>query len=121
MDFQVKLWLEHNGRVIFGQGRRELLMAVANTGSLAGAARELGMSYRAAWGRMKASEERLGYNLMEPAEQGKRGMRLTSQAHELLDRFEDLEQKAQKLVANECAKWPSDLSPADEDEKTSEE
>lgn len=121
MEFQVKLWLEHNGRVIFGQGRRELLMAVASTGSLAGAARELGMSYRAAWGRMKASEERLGFSLVEPSDKGKRGMRLTSRAQELLDRFEALEQKAQKLVDKERAKWPQDLSPAEKGKKKPKE
>ena len=75
MKIQVKIWLEHNERVIFGQGRRKLLLAMQDTGSLAGAARELGMSYRAAWGRMKASERRLGYDLMEPMEKGQRGMR----------------------------------------------
>ncbi|MBI4798570.1 MAG: LysR family transcriptional regulator, partial [Desulfarculus sp.] len=59
------MWLERDGRVLFGQGRQELLAAIVETGSLAGAAQKLGMSYRAAWGRLKASEERLGLALVE--------------------------------------------------------
>jgi molybdate transport system regulatory protein len=60
MDLCMKLWVEKDGKVVFGGGRYQLLKAIEEQGSLAGAARALKMSYRAAWGRLKASEKRLG-------------------------------------------------------------
>ena len=52
------------------------------------AARELKMSYRALWGRIKASEERLGKILVE--REG-RGSKLTPFARQLMDRFRQLQ------------------------------
>lgn len=37
------------GRYVFGPGKSDILAAIAETGSLAGAARILGMSYMRAW------------------------------------------------------------------------
>jgi molybdate transport system regulatory protein len=92
VQIQFKLWLEREGRVLFGQGRQELLAAVVETGSLAGAAQKMGMSYRAAWGRIKASEERLGFALVEHSGQGRRSTRPTAEARMLLQWYQDLEQ-----------------------------
>jgi molybdate transport system regulatory protein len=41
-----KIWLERNGKVIFGQGRSILLRAIDECGSLNSAAKKLNMSYR---------------------------------------------------------------------------
>jgi molybdate transport system regulatory protein len=71
-----KVWLEKDNHVLFGRGRVELLKAIDECHSLSAAAKELSMSYRAAWGRLQASERRLGCNLVEH-HQG-RQMRLTS-------------------------------------------
>lgn len=90
MEFQCKVWLKKDGKVVFGLGRAQLLEAVERTGSLAAAARELGMSYRAAWGRLKASEERLGMKLLERAPHGRRPMRPTPAAKVLTRRFNEL-------------------------------
>ena len=84
MEVCIKLWLEQDGQVLFGEGRLQLLEALDRTGSLAGAARELGMSYRAAWGRLRASEKRLGFALVERGEGGRRAMRLTPAARRLM-------------------------------------
>ncbi|MEW5911738.1 MAG: LysR family transcriptional regulator [Thermodesulfobacteriota bacterium] len=98
MDIHFKLWLEENGRVLFGEGRQELLRAVARSGSLAAAARDLNMSYRAAWGRIKASEERLGFPLVERTPEGRRAVRLTEKARRLMERYQELEDQARALV-----------------------
>jgi molybdate transport system regulatory protein len=95
---EFKLWLERDGRVLFGQGRQELLAAVVETGSLAGAAQKMGMSYRAAWGRIKASEERLGFALVEHSGQGRRSTRPTPEARQLLQWYNELEARAQDFV-----------------------
>jgi len=65
MEIKYKIWLEKDGKVIFGHGREELLQAVAECHSLNAAAKKLNMSYRAAWGRLRASEDRLGIKLIE--------------------------------------------------------
>jgi len=76
ITIRCKLWLEKDGEVFFGRGRLELLQGIAVYGSLAEAARHLGMSYRAAWGRLKTSESRLGRKLTEKVPATGRGQRL---------------------------------------------
>ncbi|MBN2397040.1 MAG: LysR family transcriptional regulator [Deltaproteobacteria bacterium] len=96
MEIKHKIWLEKDGKVIFGAGRYELFKAIEELHSLNAAAKKLNMSYRAAWGRVKASEERLGIKLVERA-QGK-GMYLTDEAAKLFRQFDRLEQKTDNFL-----------------------
>lgn len=112
MNLDYKLWLEHEGKVLYGQGRQELLAAVQETGSLAGAAQKLGMGYRAAWGRLKASEERLGFALLEHGNQGRRSTSLTPQALELLAWYQELETSFEDLMRRMMADAPRFLKAA---------
>lgn len=105
MRIERKIWLEENGRVLFGEGRVELLKAIADNGSLAAAARTLGMSYRAAWGRLKASEERLGFDLVVRGPDKRQGMNLTPRAHELLERFDELIRTTDDCLAGAEEQW----------------
>jgi molybdate transport system regulatory protein len=97
MEIKYKIWLEHNGKVIFGHGREELLMAVEECHSLNAAAKKLKMSYRAAWARLKASEDRAGIKLTENQGAGK-GMHLTPEAKEILTQFKALENETHALI-----------------------
>ena len=99
MQLRVKLWLEEEGKVLFGEGRQKLLQAVEEAGSLAGAARILNMSYRAAWGRLKASEERLGFSLVEKSGLGRHAMQLTPAARSLMERYQALQERADGVLA----------------------
>jgi molybdate transport system regulatory protein len=92
-----KIWLEKEGKVVFGKGREELLKAIEEYRSLNAAAKKMKMSYRAAWARLKASEQRAGMKLVESDGQGK-GLHLTSEARELLTRFMILEKETQALI-----------------------
>jgi molybdate transport system regulatory protein len=65
MEIKYKIWIEKNGKVVFGKGRDDILKAVDEQRSLNVAAKKLEMSYRAAWGRIKASEERMEMKLVE--------------------------------------------------------
>lgn len=76
INIKHKIWLEKDGRVLFGHGRDKLLKAIEECQSLNAAAKKLNMSYRAAWGRLKASEDRMGCKLVEH-QQGRR-MHLTA-------------------------------------------
>ncbi|MBN2254782.1 MAG: LysR family transcriptional regulator [Deltaproteobacteria bacterium] len=75
MELKFKVWLGKDNHVLFGHGRGKLLKAIDECHSLNAAAKKLSMSYRASWGRLKASERRLGCHLAEH-HQG-RQMRLT--------------------------------------------
>jgi molybdate transport system regulatory protein len=83
---RVHLWLESEGGMLFGLGRAQLLEMVALLGSLNQAAKALGMSYRAAWGRIKRTEEALGEPLLAKAS-GRKGYELTPLAGELVRNF----------------------------------
>ena len=93
MEIKYKIWIERDGKVIFGHGREELFQAIDECRSLNAAAKKLNMSYRAAWGRLRASEERLGIRLVE-SDSTKKGMTLTPVAKALLDKFRQLEKDA---------------------------
>ena len=67
LTLRLRLWLEAEDGMVLGLGRAMLLAKVAELGSLNKAAKALGMSYRAAWGRMKETERRLGQPLLEKA------------------------------------------------------
>ena len=100
MNIKSKLWIEENNKPVFGSGRKALLEAIERTGSINRAAREMHMSYRKAWGALRAMEERLGVKLIERQTGGKDGggAVLTEQAITLLKQYEALEQGVQEFV-----------------------
>ncbi len=88
-----KIWIENeNGEIVFGLGRFKILKAVHRLGSLQAAAKELKMSYRAVWGKLKATEERLGMPLLIRSKGGasRGGSQLMPEAKVLLEQFEAL-------------------------------
>ncbi len=94
-----KVWIEdQDGNVIFGLGRIKILEAVDRLGSLQAAAKELKMGYRAIWGRIRATEERLGESLLVRTIGGSTGggSRLTPFARMLLEQFNELHQEIRK-------------------------
>lgn len=100
MEIRSKLWIEVGGLPVFGRGRRFLLNAIDRHGSINQAAREINISYRKAWGYIKAMEERLGIRLIERRAGGKNGggAVLTAEAREFLEKYEALEKGIQELV-----------------------
>ena len=97
MEIKFKVWIEKDGKVLFGRGRDDILKAIDEQRSLNAAAKRLEMSYRAAWGRLKASVERIGIKLVEVGIHDK-SMQLTQQARALIERFEKLEKDVEKLL-----------------------
>lgn len=96
-----KIWIEAGGQVVFGGGRMELFLAIEELGSIRQAATKLGMSYRAAWGKIKATEERLGIKLMEKHTGGHQsGAQLTDDAKQLLGTYKHFKEDSEKAVNN---------------------
>ena len=81
---RINLWLENEKGSLFGMGRYVLLEQVNECGSLKQAAEALGMSYRAAWGKMKQTEELLGAPLIEKHGSNRTGYKLTALGYELM-------------------------------------
>lgn len=100
MEIKSKLWIESEGKPVFGSGRRFLLEAIDQYGSINQAAKEINISYRKAWGYIKAMEDRLGFKLVERQTGGKNGggATLTDEAKEFLKKYEELEMGIRELV-----------------------
>lgn len=87
---RTKIWIaDQADNVLFGVGRVKILEAIERHGSINAAAKSLKMSYRAVWGRIKATEERLGKDLVVRTIGGARGggSALTPYAKELIKEF----------------------------------
>ncbi|MBI4690407.1 MAG: LysR family transcriptional regulator [Nitrospirae bacterium] len=100
LKIKSKLWIEIEGEPVFGRGRRFLLEAINKYGSINQAAKEISISYRKAWGYIKAMEERLGIRLVEKRIGGKNGggATLTKEAKEFLKKYEALESGIKEIV-----------------------
>jgi molybdate transport system regulatory protein len=96
-----KLWLSSiTGEGIIEEDRYRLLKQIKESGSLSSAAKNLGISYRKAWGDIKKAEELLGYGLTDRQRGGKDGgrTRLTEKANKLLEAYEALHLKMDDAV-----------------------
>jgi len=103
MKARVKVWLEIDGRYVFGFGLSEILKAVEAAGSIKAAAESLGKSYRYVWGRIKKAERALGEPLVETRVGGKGTDRssLTELAGRLVGDYDALRGRMLDVVEQE--------------------
>jgi molybdate transport system regulatory protein len=101
-----KLWIEADGKPIFGSGKIHLLEAIDKYGSINRGAKETNMSYRKAWAHLNAMEERLDIKLIERRTGGKDGggATLTKNAKNILSKYRQLEKGLQKIVDDRFTK-----------------
>ena len=102
-----KIWIEDmGGKLVLGPGRLRIFDSIQRTGSIHAAAKELGMSYRGVWGKIKATEERLGERLLVRSVGGPSGggSQLTPQAIALVEAYRNMQdyltEKADKVFEN---------------------
>jgi molybdate transport system regulatory protein len=86
---KTKVWMERDNRFVVGDGGLKLLLGVLEHGSLLGAAKEIGWSYRHAWGYLKQAEAALGSPLTtpRPGKGASRGMALTETGRLVLEQL----------------------------------
>lgn len=84
---RLHLWLEKGEEIFFGAGRALLLSKIEEYGSLSKAAEALGMSYRAAWGKIRSTEKVLGVKLIVQNGCRKDGHRLTEHGILLKEKY----------------------------------
>lgn len=79
-------WIvDENDNIIIGEGRSQILEAIEKTGSLNKTAKLMGMSYKAVWGKIRATEEHLGSKVI--IANRKLGTRLTEEGKRLLEKY----------------------------------
>lgn len=85
--------------IAFGPGKADLLAAIAATGSISGAGKHLGMSYRRAWLLVDAMNRCFSHPLVETVTGGTHGggARLTSQGNDVLARYQQLQNDLRAL------------------------
>ncbi len=100
MRVRIKLWLDEDEQVLFGEGIRNLLLAIDQTGSINQASEKLNMSYRRAWERIHRAEERLGEALVISQTGGSHGggSTLTDKGKELLRKYDQLEEEVAQFA-----------------------
>lgn len=88
-----RFWFEKNDKSYIGVGRAELLLRIANSGSISKAAKEMGMSYKAAWDSVDIMNKLSPSPLVESGKGGKGGggTKLTPLGFEAIRVFAELE------------------------------
>jgi len=105
MQLRFNVWLEQDGNVVLSPWRVQLLEAIAATGSISAAAKQLDVPYRRAWEKVQEIERGLGTPVLVTAVGGAGGggAQLTAAAQQAIDRFHTfiagLEQEIQARYA----------------------
>ena len=97
---KTKVWLEHDGQFVVGDGGLKLLLGILEHGSLLGAAREIGWSYRHAWEYLRRAETALGMPLTtpRPGKGSSRGSALTEAGRLVIERLAAIRNKIDDAV-----------------------
>jgi molybdate transport system regulatory protein len=91
-----KIWIENDqGKLVIGTGRLRILEAILEAGSINKAARKLRQPFRAVWGKIRATEERCGFKIVETTSEGSR---LTREGLELLWTYTRLRTRCEKFA-----------------------
>jgi len=100
MEVRSKIWLEADGKPLFGSGREALLKAIDRLGSINKAAKDIHISYRKALSYIQSMEDRTGNRFVERQAGGVNGggAALTREAKDFLRKFEQLEDGINEML-----------------------
>ncbi|MBA5686800.1 TOBE domain-containing protein [Rugamonas apoptosis] len=96
------VWMTVGGAKLGGPDRVALLAAIAETGSITGAAKAVKMSYKGAWDAIDAMNNLAGATLVERVAGGKGGggTRLTARGAQLVANFRQIAAEHEKFIAH---------------------
>ena len=91
--------------IAIGPGKADLLEGIRQTGSIAGAGRAMGMSYKRAWYLVETMNRCFKSPLVEASKGGRAGggARLTQLGHEVLERYRRMERLTAEIIEPEMA------------------
>lgn len=100
MKIDGRFWLTKNDKSFLGSGRIELLEKIAQTGSINAAAKEMKMSYKAAWERINSMNELADEPIILRTIGGKGGggTKLTEYAYELINTYKKLDELHRQFI-----------------------
>lgn len=105
VDVRFRLRVSKGADIAVGPGKVDLLEAIAATGSITAAAKQLGMSYRRAWLLVDTMNRCFKRPVVEAEAGGQRGggTALTPLGAEVIQRYRKSEALAAKAAARELA------------------
>jgi molybdopterin-guanine dinucleotide biosynthesis adapter protein len=83
--------VDARNRIIMAEGRMALLEAIVSTGSINQAAKQMGMSYKSAWSKIRSTEAHFKTKIVHSHKA--RGTRLTSAGEDLLAKYKRMKQQ----------------------------
>jgi molybdopterin-guanine dinucleotide biosynthesis protein B len=83
--------VDDQDRIIMAEGRMTLLEAIVSTGSINQAAKQMGMSYKSAWSKIRSTEAHLKTKIVHSNKA--EGTRLTRAGITLLSRYKQMKQQ----------------------------
>jgi len=103
--FDLKIRLHNGTDIALGPGKADLLEAIALHGSISGAARAMGMSYRRAWLLVETMNRSFRQPLVSTLAGGKHGggTLLTETGELVLQRYRALCAQASAAIEHDCA------------------
>jgi molybdate transport system regulatory protein len=95
-----RIWLEKDGELYIGWGRAILLERIDKLGSIAAAARSMGLGYRNAWLWVEAMNRLAPSPLIEKATGGAGGghARLTEEGQKAIKEYKELRTRFQEFL-----------------------
>jgi molybdate transport system regulatory protein len=110
---RLTLRIDHAGRHMLGPGKVRLLELIGEHGSISGAGRAMGMSYRRAWLLVEALNATFATQVVaaKPGGSGGGGARLTEMGQEVVRRYRAIEHAADAVAATELAALLDALAP----------
>ncbi|QHG90732.1 LysR family transcriptional regulator [Sulfurimonas sp. CVO] len=100
MKIDGRFWLTKDNESFLGAGRIELLKKIEKTGSINAAAKEMKMSYKAAWERINGMNNLADEPLIQRKTGGKGGggTTLTPYAHKLIETYNRLDELHRQFI-----------------------
>lgn len=94
-----------------GPGRADLLEGIAETGSIAEAAKRMAMSYKRAWSLVQALNSGFPVPLVDTQRGGSgQGATLTAEGQAVLDAYRRMQQATREAIAPDVAALVRDMS-----------
>ncbi|NQX84572.1 MAG: LysR family transcriptional regulator [Flavobacteriaceae bacterium] len=105
MEYKIKsrLWIETNNQVLLGEGRIQLLKAIADTRSLSKAAKRLNMSYKKAWNLIDSINTNAKTPVVSKSIGGKGGggTIITAHGKHLIEIFDNINKRCWEFLDKE--------------------
>ncbi len=87
----MQLLVDEEGGIIMGKGRMDILDSIDRTGSINKTAKEMNMSYKSVWSKIKSTEKHFGKSVVH-ADRIK-GSHLTDEGRRLLAAYRELNKR----------------------------